>query len=119
MYLFVAASLQVIGLEEAARCLGVGRVATFFRVTVAQCRGAIIGGCVVVALLVLAEYGAFEDLGYRTFTMEIFSEFNLSFNIPGGCAMTFALVLLALFVLFGDTFSRVRAAGCDRPARPT
>jgi iron(III) transport system permease protein len=106
VFLFVAASLRSSdpGFEETARCLGLGRIATFFRVTVTQCRGAIIGGCVVVALLVLAEYGAFEGFGYRTFTMEIFSEFTLSFNIPAGCAMTCALVLLAVVVLCGDVF---------------
>jgi len=106
VFLFVAASLRSSdpGFEETARCLGLGRVATFLRVTVAQCRGAIVGGSVVVALLVLAEYGAFEGFGYQTFTMEIFSEFNLSFNIPAGCAMTCALVLLAVVVLCGDAF---------------
>ncbi len=34
------------------------------------------GGCLLVVLVLLAEYGAFEILGYQTFTTEIFTEFD-------------------------------------------
>jgi iron(III) transport system permease protein len=104
VYLFVAASLRSSdpGLEEAARSLGLGRIRTFLRVTLVQSRGAILGSCVVVALIVLAEYGAFEDLGFQTFTTQIFAEFNVSFNVPGACATTFVLLLLAVAILGGD-----------------
>ena len=52
VYLPVAASLRSAdpGLEEVARSLGLTKVATFFRVTLAQSRGAIFGGCVLVSL---------------------------------------------------------------------
>jgi len=104
VYLFVAASLRSAdpGLEEAARGLGLGRVRTFVRVTLAQSRGAILSGCAVVALILLAEYGAFEDLGFQTFTMEIFREFQISFNVPTACAMSFVLLGLGVVVLAGD-----------------
>ena len=84
VYLPVAASLRSADpdQEEVARSLGLGRVRTFFRVTLGQARGAILGGCVLVALVILAEYGAFEILGYQTFTTEIFTEFQDSFNVP-------------------------------------
>ena len=83
VYLPVAASLRHAdpGQEEVARSLGVGRAATFWRVTLRQARRAILGGCLLVALVLLAEYGAFEILGYQTFTTEIFTEFNVSFNV--------------------------------------
>jgi iron(III) transport system permease protein len=82
VYLPVAASLRNAdpGQEEVARSLGLGRAATFWRVTLRQARGAILGGCLLVALVMLAEYGAFEIPGYQTFTTEIFTEFNVSFN---------------------------------------
>ena len=85
VYLPVAASLRGAdpGQEEVARSLGVGRVRTFLRITLGQARGAILGGCLLVALVLLAEYGAFEILGYQTFTTEIFTEFTLSFSLPG------------------------------------
>jgi ABC-type Fe3+ transport system permease subunit len=53
---------------------------------------AILGGCLLVALVLLAEYGAFEILGYQTFTTEIFTEFNVSFNVPTASALSLVLV---------------------------
>ncbi|MEO9180439.1 MAG: ABC transporter permease subunit, partial [Acidimicrobiales bacterium] len=104
VYLPVAASLRNAdpGLEEVARSLGLGRLQTFFRVTLSQVRSAIFGGCVLVSLVILAEYGAFEILGFPTFTTEIFTEFQLSFNISTACALSLVLILLSGFILGGD-----------------
>src|SRR5580698_10669019 len=110
VYLPAAASFRAAdpGQEEVARSLGVGRLKTFFRITLAQARGAILGGCLLVALVLLAEYGAFEILGYQTFTTEIFTEFNVSFSIPAACALSLVLVLLSLLVLAGEGMLRGR-----------
>ena len=110
VYLPVAASFRAAdpGQEEVARSLGVGRIRTFIRVTLAQARGAILGGCLLVAMVMLAEYGAFEILGYQTFTTEIFSEFSLSFSIPAACALSLVLVALSLLVLAGESAARGR-----------
>jgi iron(III) transport system permease protein len=111
VYLPVAASLRGAdpGQEEIARSLGASRLSTFFRVTVGQARRAILGGCLLVALVILAEYGAFEILGYRTFTTEIFSEFGSGFDFASACALSLVLVMLSLFVMIGE--SSVRGAG--------
>jgi iron(III) transport system permease protein len=103
VYLPVSASLRSAdpGQEEVARSLGTGRIATFFRVTLSQARGAILGGGLLVALVLLAEYGAFEILGYQTFTTEIFTEFNAA-NVPAACALSLVLVLISLLVLAGE-----------------
>ncbi len=110
VFLPVAASLRSAdpGQEEVARSLGVGRLRTFWRVTVGQARLAILGGSVLVALVVLAEYGAFEILGFRTFTTEIFSEYLTAFNTPAGCALSLVLVLLGVGVLAGEGALRGR-----------
>jgi iron(III) transport system permease protein len=115
VYLPVAASLRNSdpGLEEIARSLGLGRVATFIRVTVRQSRGAILGGCVLVALVILAEYGAFEILGYQTFTTEIFTEFQDAFSVTTACALSLVLVALGMVVLVADVRSR-RGGGVVR-----
>jgi iron(III) transport system permease protein len=107
VYLPVAASLRNAdpGLEEIAWSLGMGRVATFFRVTLNQARGAILGGCVLVSLVILAEYGAFEILGYQTFTTELYTEAKF-FDIPAACGLSMVLVLLGAIVLFGDGVTR-------------
>jgi iron(III) transport system permease protein len=115
VYLPVAAALRSAdpGLEEASRSLGVGPVRTFLRVTLGQVRGAVFGGSVLVALVLLAEYGAFEILGYQTFTTEIFREFQQSFNVPTACALSLVLVALSVVVLGGDAAAR----GRGRPVR--
>jgi iron(III) transport system permease protein len=107
VYLPVAASLRSAdpGLEEVARSLGLTKVATFFRVTLAQSRGAIVGGCVLVSLVILAEYGAFEILGYQTFTTEIFTEFA-TFNISTACALSIVLIIFSAVILGGDWLVR-------------
>ena len=79
VYLPVAASLRnadpVPG-GDVPQPRASGRSATFCGSRSAQARGAILGGCLLVALVMLAEYGAFEILGYQTFTTEIFTEFH-------------------------------------------
>ena len=108
VYLPVAASLRGAdpGQEEVARSLGTGRVRTFVRITLGQARGAILGGCLLVAMVMLAEYGAFEIVGYQTFTTEIFTEVNEAFSLPAASALSLVLVLLSLLVLGGEGVTR-------------
>ena len=82
VFLPVAASLRAAdpAQEEVARSLGLGRLRTFWTVTVGQARLAIFGGAILVGLVVLAEFGAFEILGYQTLTTEIYNEFQVGFN---------------------------------------
>ena len=109
VYLPVAASLRGAdpNQEEIARSLGASRLATFFRITLGQARRAILGGCLLVALVILAEYGAFEILGFPTFTTEIFTEFQIV-DTSVACALSLVLVALGLVVLMGEGASRGR-----------
>ena len=126
VYLPVAASLRNAdpGQEEVARSLGVGRVATFWRVTLGQARLAVLGGCVLVALVILSEYGAFELLGYRTFTTEIFTEAQVGFDAPAACALSLVLVALGMLVLSVEGVSQGKGRSSRvgpmvaRPAQP-
>ncbi len=104
VYLPVAAALRSAdpALEEASRSLGRGRIATFARVTLPVARPAVLGGCLVVCLTLLAEYGAFEILRFKTFTTTIFAEFQIGFNGPAASALSLALVVLGLLVLAGE-----------------
>ncbi len=118
VYLPVAASLRNAdpAQEEVARSLGLGRLRTFWRITVGQARVAILGGSLLVALVILAEYGAFEILGYQTFTTEIFTETTVSFNIPAACGLSLVLIALGLVMLGGET--RLRGRGRVSRADP-
>ena len=55
-------------LEDVARSQGLRSLAVFTRVTLPQLRLALLGGGLIIALHLLAEYGAFALLGFRTFT---------------------------------------------------
>ena len=109
VYLPVTASLRSAdpGQEEVARSLGAGQVRTFARITLGQAKTAIGGGCLLVALVILAEYGAFEIVGYQTFTTEIFTEFN-GYSLAASCALSLVLVLLSMLVLAGEGAVRGR-----------
>ncbi len=115
VYLPVAASLRGAdpGQEEVARSLGSSRARTFVKITLGQAKGAILGGCLLVALVLLAEYGAFEILGYQTFTTEIFTEFH-SYSFTAACALSLVLVLFSLIILVGEGMLR----GGGRVTRP-
>jgi iron(III) transport system permease protein len=108
VYLPVAASLRHSdpAQEEVARSLGAGRWSTFWRITLGQARLAVLGGSVLVALVVLSEYGAFEILGFRTFTTEIFTESQVGFDAPAACGLSLVLVIAGLFVLGFEGVSR-------------
>ena len=126
VYLPVAASFRNAdpAQEEVARSLGLGRVRTFWRVTLGQARPAIIGGSLLVALIILAEYGAFEILGFRTFTTEIFTESHVAFGVAAACALSLVLVVFGGLVLLGEGATRGRGRSvrlgplAARPARP-
>jgi len=126
VFLPVAASLRAADpvQEEVARSLGLGRVRTFLTVTVGQARVAIFGGAILVGLVVLAEFGAFEILGYQTLTTEIYNEFQVGFNEPAACALSLILVLLGALLLGGEDLVRGHGrtsrvgAGTSRPMRP-
>jgi iron(III) transport system permease protein len=126
VFLPVAASLRNAdpAQEEVARSLGLGRLATFWRVTVGQARLAILGGSALVGLVVLAEFGAFEILGFRTLTTEIYTEFTVGFNQPAACAFSLILVAFGGVMLFGENAARGRGrasllgAAAPRAPRP-
>src|SRR3984885_16239422 len=110
VYLPVAASFRNADptQEEVARGLGAGRIKTFFRITLGQAKVAILGGCLLVVMVMLAEYGAFNILGYQTFTTEIFTQFQQLFDIASACALSLVLVALSLLVLGADAAGRRR-----------
>jgi iron(III) transport system permease protein len=123
VYLPVAAALRRAdpAMEEAAHSLGVGRLATFRRVTLPLIRPAVLGGCVLVVLTVISEFGAFEILRYQTFTTEIFTEFQFDSQAAG--ALSIPLVCLGLLALFVEgivprrTTARLAPRRAVTPAR--
>ncbi|HEY5285921.1 MAG TPA: iron ABC transporter permease [Solirubrobacteraceae bacterium] len=117
VYLPVAAALRRSdpAMQDTAHSLGAGSLRTFARVTVPLIRTAVMGGCVLVALTTISEYGTFEIVRYQTFTTEVFTEFQ--FNSRAAGALSVPLVCLALLVLAVDGIVPSRAATRPAPSR--
>ena len=78
----------------------------------------------LVALVVLAEFGAFEILGFNTLTTEIYTEFTVGLNQTAACALSLILVVLGIVILLGEGAARGHGrgarlgAGAARRIRP-
>src|SRR5690625_2795643 len=108
VHLPVAAAFRNMdpALEETAHSLGYGRLATFIRVTLPHLRPALAGGAVLVALHMLAEFGALAFLNYDTLTVAIFDQYEVAFNSDMAAILAFVLLLLCLLVLILERYAR-------------
>lgn len=83
---------------EAARILGAGPLAAFWRVAIPIARPAIMAGIALVAMETLADYGTVDFLGAPTFTVGIIRAW-ISFGDPEAAARM-ALILVVLTLTF-------------------
>lgn len=99
--------------EEAARSLGRGRLAAFVTVTLPQLRPAIAGGALIVALHMLAEFGALQLLNFPTLTTAIVQRVTVLGSPEAARALALVLVAAALVLLAIERLLR----GAARPER--
>ncbi len=119
----VRAALQRMdpALEESARGLGLGPVATFFRVVLPLLRPAVGAGALLVGLYTLSDFGVVSLLRYETFTWAIFTQYDSALDRTLGAGLSLALVVLALgwvaleFVSRGRSRYYSTSAGTSRP----
>lgn len=124
VYLPVAAVLRGMdpALEEGARSLGLDARRTFVRVTLPHARTAVLGGALVVAVHLLAEFGAFAMLRFRTFTTVIYDEYRLSFDGPAASMLSSVLISVCVVLVILEVRVRGKArhartgSGAARPA---
>ena len=111
VYLPVAAVLRGLdpALEETAQSLGTSTWGTFARVVLPQLRPALLGGGLLVALHLLAEFGALQLLRFPTFTTAIYDQYQSSFNGPAANALALVLGLACLLLLVLELRLRGRA----------
>src|SRR4029450_12658785 len=104
VYLPVAAAFRGLdpALEETAHGLGLSTWAVFRRVQLPQLRVALLGGGLLVALHLLAEFGALQMLRYPTFTTAIYDQYRPTLNSPGATMLAGVLVLICLALLLAD-----------------
>jgi iron(III) transport system permease protein len=111
VFLLVAVALRGMdpALEETAQSLGLGTGRIFFRVVLPQLRPAILGGMLLVALDALVEFDAFVALKVRTFSSDIYAQYQLGFSASGAAALSFISIGLCLIFLFGEARLRGNA----------
>ncbi|KAA0919955.1 iron ABC transporter permease [Dietzia sp. ANT_WB102] len=111
VYLPAAATLRWIdpAEEEVARSLGLSPLRVAARVMLPQLRLAVLGGALLVALHLLAEYGAFSMIRFDTFTTAIVDQYQSTYASEAGGILAGVLVLLCLLLLMGEASARGRA----------
>jgi spermidine/putrescine transport system permease protein len=101
--LYVSLERMDRGLVEASRDLGVGRLGTFWRVTVPLTLPGILTGCLLVFVPMTGEYVVPTILGGAKgalFGPIVANQFLDAFNWPFGAAMSTVLVVFLLVVIF-------------------
>jgi len=96
-------------MEESARLLGRGPLATFLRVTLPQLRPALAGGGLLVVLYTMSDFGAVSLLRYDSFTTVIYAQYQLAFDRTLAAATSLVLVVLAFSLVAAEAASRGRS----------
>jgi iron(III) transport system permease protein len=101
VFLLAAAGLRGVdpSAEEAARSLGSGRAAVFFRVTLPSVRPSLAAGSLLVALYVLSDFGAVSLMGYDTLTTGIYVRYESLLALDAAAILAVLLVALAVVVV--------------------
>ena len=115
VYLNVSASLAGLdpSIEDAARGLGRGALATFFTVTLPMLRPSILAGMLLSALYAVSDFGVVTLLRYDSLTRAIYVQYRASFDRSYAAALSLVLIVFALSLLFAE----MRLRGNGRQAR--
>lgn len=117
VYLPVAAALTRMdpAMEEVAQSLGRSR----FSVVLRQLRPSAAAGGLLVAMYVLAEFGAVSIMRFDVFTTQIYTSYRASFDRTPAAVLGLLLVLITLLIVAAEARTRGRAGYATRgnPAR--
>ncbi len=110
-YVFLPAVATLRGLdpaqEETARALGRGRWSAFIQIVLPQLKPALTGGALIIALHMLAEYGALVLLRYPTLTTAIMARYEFGRQVEALLLSTL-LTVVCLVLLVADVLLRGR-----------
>ncbi|WP_084959996.1 ABC transporter permease [Thermoactinospora rubra] len=116
VYLPAVAALRRLdpAMEEVALSLGRSRMA----VVVRQLRPAAAAGGLLVAMYVLAEFGAVSIMRFDVFTTQIYTAYRASFNRTPAAVLGLLLVAVTVAIVLAEARTRGKAAYALRGAPP-
>lgn len=100
----VAFSRQSSTLIEAGRSMGKNHTNIFFRIALPLARPAIIGGCILVGMEVLNDYGAMAFFGISTFTTSIIHTWQV--DIHAALVLSSFLFITIFILILTERYSR-------------
>ncbi len=98
--------MQASNLLDAARTLGAGRRAVFFRVALPLARPAIAVGVSLALMEALNDIGAAEFLGVRTLTVSVYTTWVTRSDLPGAAQIALAMLILIVAVVMAERWAR-------------
>ncbi|MBU9398148.1 ABC transporter permease [Burkholderia multivorans] len=99
---------QSASLLEAARTLGAGRVATFWRVVMPLARPAIAVGVSLALLETLNDIGASEFLGVQTLTVSVYTTWITRSDLAGAAQISLAMLAVVVAMIALERYGRRR-----------
>ncbi|MEZ4531421.1 MAG: ABC transporter permease subunit [Thermomicrobiales bacterium] len=117
VYLNVSAALAGLdpSIEDAARGLGRGPLATFFRITLPMLRPSILAGMLLSALYTVSDFGVVTLLRYDSLTRAIYVQYRASFDRSYAAALSLVLILFHPYAaLRRDEVAGIRATSQTR-----
>jgi len=112
-YVYMLARAAFMGqgrhLMDAARILGLGPVAAFFKVVLPVARPAIAGGLALALMETLADFGAVSVFNFDTFTTAIYKAWYGLFNLQVAAQLASLLLLFVGVTLTLEHYSRRQA----------
>jgi iron(III) transport system permease protein len=100
--------MQASNLLDAARTLGAGRRAVFFRVALPLARPAIAVGVSLALMEALNDIGASEFLGVRTLTVAIYTTWVTRADLPGAAQISLAMLAVVVGIVLLEQWARRR-----------
>ncbi|WP_143137202.1 ABC transporter permease subunit, partial [Burkholderia ubonensis] len=97
---------QSASLLEAARTLGAGRIATFWRVVVPLARPAIAVGVSLALLETLNDIGASEFLGVQTLTVSVYTTWITRSDLAGAAQIALAMLAIVVGMIVLERYGR-------------